>query len=347
VTFDVGALPYGLVAQAYVLANIAIALGYLCVPWLVLPYLDLRRRTVIAGAVFFVGCTGSHIDMVWDVLSGHAAHPQIGLFALAWHVVQAAGTWGFILFFRWDLARANAALVAARATAAEAVALTGGTGPQPADLTATLAALRTVNPPPDDDPAVAAAVGRLPGKGEWVKAAPAVAMFCGTTLIVTFVIVFAVLAVTGTPTDAFFRLINLFMNTLGTVATLATLSVALLHARRTLENRKIALAGQEEAHRAAEAATSAARGVNGELTARIVAAANRAAQDAAAQLQRERDDAANRLRSERGAAATDRRQYEGDRRNYEADRGAYEAHRAAYEAERREPGTEGGGGPAT
>ncbi len=287
-TFDVGALPYGLVAQAYVLANIAIALGYLCVPWLVLPYLDLRRRTVIAGAVFFVGCTGSHIDMVWDVLSGHANHPQIGLFALAWHVIQAAGTWGFILFFRWDLAKANAALVAARAVAADTVRLTGGPGPQPADLTSTLAALRTVNGPPDDD-VMAAAIGKLPGKGEWVKAAPAVAMFCGTTLIVTFVIVFAVLAVTGTPTDSFFRLINLFLNALGAVATLATLAVALLHARRTLENRKIALAGQEEAHRAAEAASRAAHGVNGELTRRVEDATRRAARQAVEDLQRERE----------------------------------------------------------
>lgn len=116
---------------------------------------------------------------------------------------------------------------------------------------------------------LAAGVSKLPGKGEWVKLAPGVAMVCATLIVVTFLTVFAVLAVTGTPTDPLFRLVNLFLNALGAIATLATLSVAMVHARRTLENRKVALQGQEEAHRAADSAEKAARSVNGDLDKRI------------------------------------------------------------------------------
>lgn len=155
------------------------------------------------------------------------------------------------------------------------------------DLAAVIAALKVVREQgagsaKSADP-MDAAVGKLPGRGEWAKAAPAVAMACGTLLIVTFVIVFAVLAITGTPTDSFFRLINLFLNALGAMATLATLSVAMMHARRTLVNRAeaqraaahaatAASRAAEEAHNAAEQATVTAGEVNGKLTRRVVEA---------------------------------------------------------------------------
>lgn len=100
----------GFAAQVYVLANVAIGLGYLAVPWLVLPFLDLRRRTIAAGVVFFTGCSGSHAEMVYDVLAGHPGHPPVGWIAVWWHVLQAVGTWAFILYFRTELATAHALL---------------------------------------------------------------------------------------------------------------------------------------------------------------------------------------------------------------------------------------------
>lgn len=100
----------GLAAQVYVLSNILIGLGYLAVPALVLPYLALRRRVIVFGVMFFVGCFGSHADMVYDVLINDAAHTRIGWVAAFWHLMQAIGTWGFIVFFRHQLAAATALL---------------------------------------------------------------------------------------------------------------------------------------------------------------------------------------------------------------------------------------------
>jgi hypothetical protein len=101
---------YGAAAQVYVIANVVILLGYLFVPILVLPHLELRRRTMIAMTVFFLGCVGSHADMVVDVLAGHLVHPVVGWVAVWWHTIQAIGTWAAILFFRAELREANALL---------------------------------------------------------------------------------------------------------------------------------------------------------------------------------------------------------------------------------------------
>lgn len=168
------------------------------------------------------------------------------------------------------------------------------------DLAEVMAALRAAKggeAPAEGMDKFEAGVAKLPGRGEWVKAAPGIAMICGTLLIVTFVIVFTVLTVTGTPTDTFFRLVNLFLNALGAITTLTILVVAMMQARRTLENRQIAVRGQEEAHRAAEKATDAARAVNGDLERRILravgpaleAVAKRAADETAARVRAERD----------------------------------------------------------
>lgn len=283
---------YGAAEQIYVIANIAIALGYLCVPALVLPFIQLRRRTLVAGAAFFLGCTGSHIDMVYDVIAHRGEHPPVGWVAVVWHIIQAAGTWAFIMFFR-------AELTAARRTLEEAEEIARDTdhvieeAPAAArvELAETVAALRATHghhPTPANDPHMDAALGKLPAKGEFIKAAPAVFMVCGTLIVVAILTVYLALVLTGSPTDAFFRLINLFLNALGTIATMATLTVAIIHARRTLENRRIALRGQEEAHRAAEVATVTARAVNGEMDRRIKEAAERAAAEAAARLRIER-----------------------------------------------------------
>lgn len=98
----------GVAAQVFILANLAIAFGYLAVPALVLPHLKLRPITVGFGTLFFVGCFGSHADMIWDVLYGNHLHLPVGWFSVAWHVAQAVGTWGFILLFRQELRAANA-----------------------------------------------------------------------------------------------------------------------------------------------------------------------------------------------------------------------------------------------
>jgi len=152
------------------------------------------------------------------------------------------------------------------------------------ELAETIAALRTLQGQgKGSGDKFDAGVQKLPGKGEWVKAAPAVAIVCGTVILVGFLAVFVVLAITGTPTDSFFRLINLFLNATGAIGVLCTLTVAMLHARRTLEtrqavvaeakeSRKLALYGQQEAHRAADAATSAAQAVNGDFEQRIARA---------------------------------------------------------------------------
>lgn len=100
----------GVAAQVYIIANIAIGIGYLAVPVLVLPFLDLRRRTLVFGTLFFVGCFGSHLDMIVDVLRHADLHPPVGWMAASWHVMQAIGTWGFIITFRRELAKANALL---------------------------------------------------------------------------------------------------------------------------------------------------------------------------------------------------------------------------------------------
>lgn len=100
--FDVGAA-----GQLFVLANLAIVAGYLAVPVLVLPFLNLRRRTVAFGAVFFIGCSGSHADMVLDVLFRWNHHPPVTWADAGWHAVQAIGTWGFIVYFRAELWQAE------------------------------------------------------------------------------------------------------------------------------------------------------------------------------------------------------------------------------------------------
>jgi succinate dehydrogenase hydrophobic anchor subunit len=116
------------------------------------------------------------------------------------------------------------------------------------------------------------AVGKLPGRGEWVKAAPGVAMVCATLIILTFATILAVLVVTDESTADFFRLINLFFNAFTAFGTIGLVAVALIHARRTLENRKIAEQGHSEAHDAADAAKSAASAINGGLEARMARA---------------------------------------------------------------------------
>jgi hypothetical protein len=92
----------GVAHTLFVVANLAIAAGYLSVPFLVLPYLPISRAVLIAGAGFFLGCMGSHLWMAY----GHGQHTN--WFWTAEHLVQAACTWAFILLFRHHLRRAHA-----------------------------------------------------------------------------------------------------------------------------------------------------------------------------------------------------------------------------------------------
>lgn len=141
-----------------------------------------------------------------------------------------------------------------------------------AELSAALKALRgqqtgsaTGSDPFDE------AVKKLPSKGELTKSAPAIAMICGTTIFLSIIAVFVTLTIVGKPTDELFRLMNLFLNATGAIGVLFTLGVAITHARRTMENRAIALRNGAEAHRAADASAEAAKGVNGDLTRRLAA----------------------------------------------------------------------------
>jgi hypothetical protein len=163
-----------------------------------------------------------------------------------------------------------------------------------------------------------AGVAKLPGRGEWVKAAPGVAIVCSTLVLLAFLAVFVALAITGTPTDTFFRLINLFLNALGAMGVLATLTVAMIHARRQIEHRKATNIAAEEAHRAvgeahravetaevaASAATETAKGLNGDLDLRIVKAV-RAALDQTEQRSEQQDQRSKR-QDERGEAQDER-----------------------------------------
>lgn len=84
---------FDLLATLFTTANIAIAVGYLSVPFLVLRYLPLTKLVLFWGAVFFLGCSGTHIGMALFM------HHVTSLFWTVEHVLQAIGTWGFIISF--------------------------------------------------------------------------------------------------------------------------------------------------------------------------------------------------------------------------------------------------------
>ncbi len=94
---------HGGVAQTvFVVANLAIAAGYLSVPFLVLPYLPISRAALLAGGGFFLGCMGTHLWMAF----GDSHHTN--WFWTAEHLIQATCTWAFILLFRQNLQQAHA-----------------------------------------------------------------------------------------------------------------------------------------------------------------------------------------------------------------------------------------------
>lgn len=77
----------------FVMANLAITMAYAAAPFLVLRYLPLTRTVLFWGAVFFLGCAGTHLGMALLI------HSNVGLFWTVEHLVQAIGSWGFILTF--------------------------------------------------------------------------------------------------------------------------------------------------------------------------------------------------------------------------------------------------------
>lgn len=93
---------FSTMAWLFTAANVAIAAGYVTVPFLVLRYLPLTRIVLFWGAVFFVGCAGTHAGMALLV------HGDPGLFWTVEHLVQAVGTWGFVICFHRMLRAANA-----------------------------------------------------------------------------------------------------------------------------------------------------------------------------------------------------------------------------------------------
>lgn len=132
-----------------------------------------------------------------------------------------------------------------------------------------------------DDP-MSEAIKKLPGKGNLIRQAPAIAMICGTVIFTAILVTFGTLVVIGKPTDELFRLTNLFLNATGAIGVLATLVVAIGHARRITENRRVTQAVGAEVHlvaksaadnaqKAATSARSVESAVNGELDARLAA----------------------------------------------------------------------------
>lgn len=85
----------------FTVANLAITIGYLAMPFLVLRYLPLARIVLFWGAVFFLGCAGTHLGMAALI------HTEVGLFWTVEHVIQAIGTWGFIVSFHTMLRAAS------------------------------------------------------------------------------------------------------------------------------------------------------------------------------------------------------------------------------------------------
>lgn len=93
--------PISAMTAVFVVANLAITAGYVAVPFLVLRYLPLTRLVLFWGVVFFLGCAGTHLGMAALI------HSDVGLFWTVEHVVQALGTWGFILSFHSMLRAAS------------------------------------------------------------------------------------------------------------------------------------------------------------------------------------------------------------------------------------------------
>lgn len=122
-----GVAAVGAAAQAYLIAHLVIALGYLAIPGLVLPFWPIRRRTMAAGVVFFLGCVGTHGVASWDLLA-HPGHVLIliGWTDAVWHIGQALGTWAFILLYRQELRAARKLLDQAEGIARGRPALTDG-----------------------------------------------------------------------------------------------------------------------------------------------------------------------------------------------------------------------------
>lgn len=93
--------PISVFTAIFTVANLAIAVGYLAVPFLVLRYLPLTRLVLFWGAVFFLGCAGTHLGMAALV------HNEVSMFWTVEHVIQAIGTWGFIITFHSMLRAAS------------------------------------------------------------------------------------------------------------------------------------------------------------------------------------------------------------------------------------------------
>lgn len=88
-------------AVLFTAANVVIAVGYISVPFLVLRYLPLTRLVLFWGAVFFMGCAGTHVGMALFM------RMDPGPFWAAEHLAQAVGTWGFIITFTRMLRQAD------------------------------------------------------------------------------------------------------------------------------------------------------------------------------------------------------------------------------------------------
>ncbi len=54
-----------MVAALNILFNLAIVAGYVCVPFMWLPYLPLTKPVLAGGVIFFLTCAISHLGMAF------------------------------------------------------------------------------------------------------------------------------------------------------------------------------------------------------------------------------------------------------------------------------------------
>ena len=84
----------------FVLANVAITLGYFYLGAFVAPHFKLDvRRTRIAGAIFFITCGLTHLEMAghaWFTPNQSFMDTMLTWHSMVIHVVQAIAVWLFV-----------------------------------------------------------------------------------------------------------------------------------------------------------------------------------------------------------------------------------------------------------
>lgn len=83
----------------FALLNLVIVFGYLFVAFFVMPYMDIRKWTKIWGALFFLTCALTHIELATHAYLNEpfgflAGHVDWHMWLV--HIPQAFSVWGFV-----------------------------------------------------------------------------------------------------------------------------------------------------------------------------------------------------------------------------------------------------------